>query len=259
LENISITGQGSIHGRALTRTSSVRKGLGNKAIALKLCRNVIIRDITILMGGHFALLASGVDNLTIDNVKVDTIRDGLNIDSCRDVRITNSTVNAMNDDAIVLKSSYALGLPRATENVTITNCKVSGFDPGTFLDGSYQRKQVHAPDRDGPTGRIKLGTESNGGFRNISISDCVFERSRGLAIETVDGGVIEDINVFNITMRNVSSSPLFIRLGNRARGPAGTPTGVIRRVQISNVTVENADARYPSFIGGGFVIAQLKI
>jgi len=211
------------------------------------------------MGGHFALLASGVDNLTIDNVKVDTIRDGLNIDSCRDVRITNSTVNAMNDDAIVLKSSYALGLPRATENVTITNCKVSGFDPGTFLDGSYQRKQVHAPDRDGPTGRIKLGTESNGGFRNISISDCVFERSRGLAIETVDGGVIEDINVFNITMRNVSSSPLFIRLGNRARGPAGTPTGVIRRVQISNVTVENADARYPSFIGGGFVIAQLKI
>ena len=62
-------------------------GQGNKAIALKLCRNVLLRDFSILNGGHFALLATGVDNLTIDNLKIDTNRDGLDIDACRNVRI----------------------------------------------------------------------------------------------------------------------------------------------------------------------------
>ncbi len=66
----------------------------NKAIALKLCRSVIIRDISILMGGHFAILATGVDNLTIDNLKIDTNRDGMDIDSCRNVRISNCSVNS---------------------------------------------------------------------------------------------------------------------------------------------------------------------
>jgi polygalacturonase len=52
---------------ALTRMD----GLGNKAIALKRLRNVTLRDFSILNGGHFAVLATGVDNLTIDNLKVD--------------------------------------------------------------------------------------------------------------------------------------------------------------------------------------------
>ena len=54
--------------------------LGNKAIALKLCRNVLLRDITILRGGHFAILTTGVDNLTVDNVTMDTNRDGIDVD-----------------------------------------------------------------------------------------------------------------------------------------------------------------------------------
>ena len=69
---------------------------------------------------------TGVDNLTIDNVKVDTNRDGFDIDACRNVRVSNCTVNAINDDAIVLKSTYALGTLRACENFTITGCQVSG-------------------------------------------------------------------------------------------------------------------------------------
>jgi len=250
LENLSIAGPGRIDGAGLTRTSQSRPGIGNKAIALKLCRNVILKDFSMLMCGHFAVLATGIDNLSIDNLKIDTNRDALDIDACRHVRISNCSVNTMNDDAIVLKSSYALGFARATENVTITNCQVTGFDPGSFLDGTYRREQKHAPDRDGPTGRIKLGTESNGGFRNITIANCVFERSRGLALETVDGGVIEDVAVTNITMRDIDSSPIFIRLGNRARGPEGTPVGAIRRVKISHVVAYNADARYASIIAG---------
>jgi polygalacturonase/lysophospholipase L1-like esterase len=225
-------------------------GQGNKAIALKLCRNVLLRDLTILKGGHFALLATGVDNLTIDNLRIDTDRDGLDVDACRNVRISNTTVNSPNDDAIVLKSSYALGFARATENVTITNCQVSGYDLGSLLDGSFRRTQERAPDRDGPTGRIKLGTESNGGFRNIVISNCVFDRSRGLALETVDGGVVEDVVISNVTMRGVTTAPLFFRIGNRGRGPGQVPVGVMRRIHVDNLLAEDVEPRYASIIAG---------
>ena len=284
LENVGIVGPGLINGNGLTRRSprarrvnqpgdrpvtlggqagarpqaplgedddpSVMNGLGNKAISLKLCRNVLLRDFSILNGGHFALLATGVDNLTIDNVKIDTNRDGLDIDSCRNVRISNCSVNSPNDDAIVLKSSYALGTARATENVTITNCLVSGYDIGSLLDATYKRNVTAAPDRDGPTGRIKLGTESNGGFKNITISNIVFDHCRGLALETVDGGLLEDVTITNISMRDVVNSPIFLRLGRRMRGPVNTPVGQLRRVNISNVVAYNADARYASIIAG---------
>jgi polygalacturonase len=223
---------------------------GNKAVGLKLCRNVLLRDFSILNGGHFAILATGVDNFTLDNLKVDTNRDGFDIDACRNVRVANCSVNAPHDDAICLKSSYALGFARACENITITNCQVTGYDVGSFLDGTFKRTLERAPDRDGPTGRIKAGTESNGGFKNITISNCVFDRSRGFALETVDGGIIEDITVTNLALRDVSSSPLFLRLGNRARGPEGTVPGVIRRITISNVVASNIDPRYPAIIAG---------
>ncbi|MGA2052120.1 MAG: glycosyl hydrolase family 28-related protein [Opitutales bacterium] len=250
LQNISIIGPGQIYGSGLTRTGRARDGLGNKAIALKLCRNVILRDFSILQGGWFAILASGVDNFTLDNLKVDTNRDGFDIDCCRNVRVSNCFVNSPNDDGIVLKSSFALGDFRPCENVTITNCQVSGFVRGTFLDGTYDTSLAHAPDRDGPTGRIKFGTESNGGFKNIAISNCVFVHCRGLALETVDGGNIEDITISNIAMRDIMNSPIYIRIGARLRGPANTPVGAIRRVLISNVVVSDADSRYASIIAG---------
>jgi polygalacturonase len=283
VERVAIIGQGRIDGRGLTRrspaprrrkdagdtpTSLIGKngqvtaplgedsdvkemeGLGNKAISLKLSRNVTLRDFTIFRGGHFALLATGVDNLTIDNLKVDTNRDGFDVDACRNVRISNSYVNSPNDDAIVLKSSYALGFNRATENVTITNSQVSGFDMGTFLDGTFKTTQALAPDKERPTGRIKLGTESNGGFKNIAISNINFVHSRGLAIETVDGGDIEDVAISNLTMRDVTNSPIFIRLGKRQRAPAGTPVAKIRRVLIETVVASDAQSEYASIIAG---------
>ena len=251
IENVSILGPGLIDGSSLWKgLGRAHERAGNKAIALKLARNVTIRDITIYQGGHFGILASGVDNLTIDNIKIDTNRDGIDIDACRNVRISNVSINSPNDDAIVLKSSYALGFPRVTENVTITNSLVSGYDIGSLLDATYKRTVERAPDRDGPTGRIKFGTESNGGFKNITISNVVFDRSRGLALETVDGGLIEDVSISNITMRDVSNAPIFLRLGSRMRGPEGTPIGAIRRVHISDVVVYDADARYASIITG---------
>ncbi|HEX8316098.1 MAG TPA: hypothetical protein VF609_13945, partial [Flavisolibacter sp.] len=161
-----------------------------------------------------------------------------------------------------LKSSFALGYAKPTQNVTITNCQVSGYDLGTFHNGTYGRKEWNrVPDHEGPTGRIKFGTESNGGFKNITISNCVFEFCRGLALETVDGGLLEDVTITNITMRDVTNSPLFLRLGARMRGPEGTPVGKLRRVTISNIRAYNADSHFASIISGvlGSDIEDVKL
>jgi polygalacturonase len=240
---------------------AVEPGWANKAICLVRSRNVVIRDVSILHGGHFAILATGVDNLTIDNLKLDTDRDGMDIDACRNVRISNCSVNSPFDDGICLKATYALGENRPCENITITNCQVSGFDLGTFLDGTYKREYKKYSARSGPTGRIKFGTESNGGFKNISISNCVFTYCRGLALEEVDGGDLEDVTIDNITMRDIQNSPIFIRLGARLRAPSGTPVGNLRRVTISNINVYNADPRFSSIISGvpGHQIEDLKL
>jgi polygalacturonase len=138
---------------------------------------------------------------------------------------------------------------------------VSGYDIGSLLDGTYKRNGKEAPDKDGPTGRIKLGTESNGGFKNISISNIVFDHCRGLALVTVDGGLLEDVTVSNIVMRQVVNSPIFLRLGSRMRGPAGTPVGQLRRIQISNVTAYAVEPRFASIISGipGHYIEDVKL
>ncbi len=251
VQHIAIIGNGIINGNGLRRNASDRRPWGNKAIALKLCRNVVLKDFTLLNGGHFGLLATGVDIMTIDNLKMDTNRDGMDIDCCSYVRIANCTINSPWDDAICLKSSFALGYKKATQNITITNCQVSGYDLGTLYNGTYGRNEwKRVPDKEGPTGRIKFGTESNGAFKNISIANCVFEFCRGLALETVDGSVLEDIVITNITMRDIVNAPLFLRLGARLRAPENTPVGTLRRVIISNVNVYNADAHFASIISG---------
>lgn len=212
-------------------------GVGNKAISLKNCRNVILRDFTIYHGGHFGILATGTDNLTIDNLKIDTNRDGMDVDACANVRISNCTVNSPNDDGICLKSSFGLGTVRATENVTITNCQVSGYVEGSLLDGTYRRFPAEV--RHAPTGRIKFGTEANGGFKNVTVSNCVFDYSRGLALEEVDGGPMEDVTITNITMRSIVNSPIYVRLGARLRGPNNPPVGTARRIMISNIVAHD--------------------
>jgi polygalacturonase len=265
LENVSITGPGLIWGKGLSRgwgagPIAEHPGVGNKAIALKNCRNVLLRDFSILHGGHFGILATGVDNLTIDNLKIDTNRDGMDIDCCRNVRVTNCSVNSPWDDAICLKSSFALGYARATEMVTISDCVVSGsFEEGTLLDATYKR---FAPDaKVNRTGRIKFGTESNGGFKNITITNCVFDGCWGFALETVDGGLLEDVTITNITMRDLAGAPIFLRLGARMRGPAGVPVGALRRVLISNIVCSNAGSPVSSIISGipGHEIEDVKL
>jgi len=265
LENVSIFGPGLIWGRGLSRGSgpgpiAEHAGVANKSIALKNCHNVTLRDFSILKGGHFGVLATGVDNLTVDNLKIDTNRDGIDLDCCRNVRVSNCSVNSPWDDAICPKSSFALGYARATENVTISNCYVTGaYQLGTLLDGTFKRFDEN--ERRKGTGRIKLGTESNGGFKNIAISNCVFDGCQGLALETVDGALLEDIAITNITMRDIASAPIFMRLGSRMRGLSGVPVGALRRVLISNLVCSNAEPSLGSIISGipGHPIEDIQI
>ncbi len=236
-------------------------GVGNKAIALKNCRNVLLRDFSILKGGHFALLLTAVDNLTIDNLTIDTDRDGIDIDCCQNVRVSNCTVNSPWDDGICPKSSYALGYARATRNVTIANCYVTGcYQLGSVLDGSW--KKFPAGAHTNGIGRIKFGTESNGGFINITITGCIFEGCHGYALETVDGAQLEDIAIVNTTMRDLTAPPLFMRLGARLRGPKDTTKpGTLKRILIDNLVCHNAPTEVTSILSGipGYNIEDVKL
>jgi len=263
LHDVSIEGPGMIYGKGLLREEAKnksQKGIGNKSIALKNCRNIQLKDFTIKHGGWFGLLATGVDNLRVENLLIDTNRDGMDIDCCRNVHVTNCTVNSPRDDAIVPKSSYALHKAITTQDMTISDCIVSGFPEGTVLDGTAKMPE-NANNGHTGTGRIKFGTESNGGFKNITISNCVFEHCRGLALETVDGALLEDVSISNITMRDIGNAPIFLRLGSRMRGPKSIPVGQLRRVNISNVVVHNADNATGCLISGipGHQIEDVKI
>jgi polygalacturonase len=116
------------------------------------------------------------------------------------------------------------------------------------LDGTLKK---FANAKDAPRiGRIKLGTESNGGFKNIAISNCVFEACHGLALETVDGALLEDVAITNITMRDIVTAPIFLRLGARMRGPANVPVGQLRRILISNIVASNVNSQQCSILSG---------
>lgn len=205
---------------------------------------------SVLKGGHFALLATGVDNLTVNNLLIDTDRDGMDLDCCRNVRVSNCTLNSPWDDAICAKSSYALGYPRPTENLTITNCIVAGtYELGSVVAGTWKKFAEDA--RVARQGRIKCGTESSGGFRNTTITGNVIEGSKGIALESSDGALIEDIVVSNITMRDSVDAPLFLRLNRRNSGLKDTMRpGTPKRVSISNIVSHNSASPTASVLSG---------
>jgi len=253
LTNVFITGNGTINGGGMVRSDGVLDKmvgfnkfnplvtnaappvrLGNKAIALKLCRNVLIRDVTIFHGGHFAILVTGCDNMTVDNVTMDTDRDGIDIDCCRNTMVSNCRINSPNDDGLCPKSTYALGEWRPTENLTIVNCQVSGFEEGTLIDGTMKPKT-------NGTGRIKFGTESSGGFRNCTVANCTFRSCRGFALEEVDGGIMENITVNNLTMMDVHGYAIYLTTGKRNRTPDVTTNSRGRNILIANVIADGVD------------------
>ncbi len=281
LQHIAIIGPGTIEGSGLTRNGpgslwspqagerplsmnsvtdaqlaqlepdhAAMAGLGNKAIGLRDCQHIHLSGFTIDRAGHFAILGSGVRNLVIEDLTIDVERDGIDLDCVRDTQITRCRINTPNDDAIAIKSSLALGKRQSSQGITISDCAVSGFDCGSLIAGTFGRTQRFAPDRDRVTGRIKLGTESNGDMRNIKIENCRFTRSRGLSILSVDGGMIENIDVEGLQMDEVTSAPLFLRLGARLRGPEPIAPGAICNVRVKGLHATNVLPDYAIAVAG---------
>ncbi|MCX6624923.1 MAG: glycosyl hydrolase family 28 protein [Acidobacteria bacterium] len=194
------------------------------------CRGVNVTDVTIrdspMWVQHYLLCEDlNFDGLVVRS-QVNRNNDGIDIDSCRRVRISNCDINS-EDDAIVLKSTTAT----PCRDIAITNCVISSF-----------------------CNAIKLGTESNGGFQNISISNCtVYDTLHaGIALECVDGGTLDRVNVSNIVMHGVQC-PIFLRLGDRARpfqqGQARPPVGYFRNVIISDIQAMAAGKNACSITG----------
>jgi hypothetical protein len=220
VDRVTIMGPGVID---MART----KRHGPKPIALKLCRDILIRDVTIENSPNYNISLLGCDYVDVLGV---TIRkgycDGIDPDSCRYVRIANCYIQSW-DDAIVPKASPSLGYLRATEHVTVINCVLT-------------------------TGcnALKLGTESSGGFKDIVFSNCSIysdldrwpghPATSGLSIESVDGGPLERVAVSNLVMNGVQA-PVFVRLGNRGRAQKEPVPKFLREISISDVVATGAE------------------
>jgi len=232
--NIAITGQGTIDGNGARQKpdpdSRFRLDMDGRPRNLLFisCEQIRVEGIRMRNSGIWNQHYLDCEDVIVDRISVynhsNRNNDGIDIDGCRRFVLSNAILDT-DDDAIVLKSTGSA----ACENITITNCIVSSF-----------------------CNAIKAGTESTGGFKNIAISNCVVKPSiskeppifgnplgiAGLSLEIVDGGIMEGVSISNITIEG-SQSPLYIRLGNRARKhteSASEPgVGILRDVVISNI------------------------
>jgi hypothetical protein len=181
-------------------------------IYLMKCSMIEVSGISLKNSSCWVQTYEQCTDLEIDQVKVESRaywnNDGFDIVDCKNVRLTHCDVNAA-DDGICLKSHSPLQI---NDQIYIANCTV--------------RSSASA---------IKFGTASYGGFQNVIIENIkVFDTYRSaIAIESVDGGWIENIRVSNITAMN-TWNPIFIRLGHRA----GDTPGIIRNISISNMNVQ---------------------
>lgn len=241
LENIMIYGKGLFTGGRFDETTGVLEYVlqggdpmepndrklrghqgewfGNKGLALVRCKNIVLQDFSFTIGGHFAIITEGCENLYVDNVLVDTTRDAFDIDCCKDVTVLHTTCNSLTDDGLCLKASFGAGIFRPLENVLVEDCKVSGYDAGSVYAGEYTRDKLIALDRCGPTGRVKFGTEATCGYHRVTIRRVQFDRSRGFCMEATDCSSLTDVIFEDCFMDNISSSPIFIRAGERGRFP----------------------------------------
>jgi Pectate lyase superfamily protein len=213
VQSIALMGTGIIDGNRSKRG-------GPKPISLKNCRNVSIRDLTLKNAPNYCIAMLGCDYVSIDGVTIlNGFADGIDPDCCRFVRIANCYIESA-DDAICLKTSFALGDIRSTENVLVTNC---------ILTTESQA--------------LKLGSDSCSNFKNIVFNDCSIFGQRnkwgqgpiaGIAIEAVDGGNIDGLVISNIVMDEAKTA-IFIRLGNRGRAQKVPTPGTVQNVSISNL------------------------
>ena len=231
--NIAVTGHGEINGQgrplALNIDSLFYAGkidsvdynftegrpkyyLRPQLIEFENCRNIQVRNVTLRNAACWVQTHDFCQNIVIDSVTIYSDaywnNDGIDIQDCTNVRITNCNVNAA-DDGICIKSNYA---HRVNDSIYISDCTI--------------RSSASA---------IKLGTRSHGQFTNIVIRNIkVYDTFRSaIAIENVDGGFFDNILVENIEAKNTGNA-IFIRLGKRH----ADKTGKLQNVVLRNIKVE---------------------
>lgn len=243
--NVVIDGFGTIdgRGRSFKKLSWNDEGITRPHLLRFIqSSDITLRDITLKNSGCWMQHYLACDRVKIDGIKVfnrnNYNNDALDLDGCHEVVVSNMLADS-DDDAITLKSTS----PRLCENIRIADCVVSSH-----------------------CNAIKLGTETNGGFRNINISGIVVKPSydqkekffgqwigsSAISLEIVDGGVLENVNVSDITIEG-TESPIFVRLANRARGyKEGVPVtkvGKINGIHLSNIQIRNAGSMGCSITG----------
>lgn len=240
--NVAITGEGTIDGRgrklALTIDSLFFAGKWDepdynyrrhrperrpKLLNLVMCRNILIRGITAKNSASWVLNFNRCSNMTIDQVTVESDdywnNDGMDIGDCRNVRITNCFVNS-SDDGICLKSHHRGYL---NDSIYIAGCTV--------------RSSASA---------LKFGTASHGGFKNVKIENMyIYDTFRSaIALESVDGGILENIDISDITANNTGNA-IFIKLGHRnTDGPVGSLKNICIKNVVVQVPFDNPDLNY---------------
>jgi len=246
LENIAIEGEGTIDGQGYAFKEPEDKNVSSYSVRpyviwMIRCKNVRVEGIRLQNSALWMQHYLGCEKVHIKGIEVynhsNKNNDMMDIDGCKDVIISDCRGDT-DDDGITLKSTHA----QPNENITINNCIISSH-----------------------CNAIKCGTESNAGFKNITISNCIIRPSEdreviygkpdgisGISLEVVDGAEMNGINISNIIMDG-PAVPLFIRLGNRARGYDQTlpqpEVGSINNITISNIMAFNAQ-KYGSSISG---------
>lgn len=193
-------------------------------IAFKNCRDIKITGVSIKNGIDWIQDYKFCENMIIDSINVESNvywnNDGIDIVDCKNVRLTNSFFNA-DDDGICLKSEDR---NHYCDQIYVANCKV--------------RSSASA---------IKFGTASHGGFKNITIKDVeIYDTFRSaIALEVVDGGFMEKVDIRNVNARNTGNA-IFIRVGHRNKD---TVSSTLKDIYIGNVNVQipkgKPDKGYP--------------
>ncbi|MFV0604587.1 MAG: glycoside hydrolase family 28 protein [Niabella sp.] len=196
------------------------------------CKNILIQGIRIQNSPFWTVNPEFCDNVTIHAVTINNPArlapntDGINPESCSNVHISDCHIS-VGDDCITIKSGKdAPGRAKArpAENYTITNC--------TMLSGH---------------GGIVIGSEMSGGVKKITISNCIFDGTdRGIRLKTTRGrgGVVEDIRIDNIVMKNIRDQAIVFNMeyAKVPLEPISERTPQFRNIRISNITAYTNEA-----------------
>jgi polygalacturonase len=232
-KNIAITGLGTIDGQGGDPAFKTKEDPGGRPmiILFRDCKNVVVSDIRLQHSAHWVQYYTGCEGVRVSGVKVyshtNYNNDGIDIES-RDVVVSNCIFDC-EDDAICLKGLSE----KFCENVSVTNCVAASN-----------------------CNAVKLGTASVYGYRNVTISNITIRHASednfrrwstkvagitapvtvisGIALEVVDGGILENVSISNISMRAVQT-PIFIRMARRnaSQLPGGSR---MKGITISGVT-----------------------